>query len=162
MRIRRKYHHHDTNTRPEIGIWIEQAPIPIVDSSDWSQIGSGHSVPGESLVFTDAPDLSESKRGIPGIVENHLYEFTITVDSIDEGSIEFVLGGTLAGSVSTIGTHTLQVRPPGSNGGAGHSVTLMRIRVDNPGSTTSAEISLVYVKALDPITFGLIPILWTP
>jgi hypothetical protein len=148
MRYRKQFHDTDTTEKPDVQIWIDQTAIPVKDDSEWT-LGTGMAASSGSLVLTASPDGEVASRNIPGVLEGHLYMFTVVVDSIDAGKLDVTLGGAVVGSLDSAGTLVLDVRPSAGN--------TLAITVDNDASTVTATISSLTVEAMDPVSLELIP-----
>ena len=142
MRYRREQNHHDTSEKPDIDLYVEQEAIPVKTASQWT-LGSNMAITGGKLVLTASADAEVASRRIPGLLEGHLYKVTDTVDSIDAGELDVVIGGVAVGSLAAVQTYTWYVRPTGGN--------LMTITVDNAVSVITSTVSILRFEALEGI-----------
>lgn len=144
MRHRREFRHHDTSSCPQQEIWIEQTAIPINDQGDWFK--------SPTITFNEAGEMvfpqgipATARISIPGVIDGHLYRFTITIPWVGfEGSIGVSFAGTNFGPLGA-GTHTFELTASQGNG-----VYLFN-------DSKSARVSLIHVEAQEPIALERIP-----
>lgn len=129
-------------------MWVDQTAIPIATAGDWT-LATNTTVVAGVLTLTAVADAGVTKRNIPGLLEGHLVEVTIVLDSIDAGEIDVVIGGVTVASLDTVGTYTYKIRPT-----YGNEITLT---VDNAASVITAAISSMTFTSLDYINFDLLP-----
>jgi hypothetical protein len=151
-RYRREFHDHDTSARPEIKTWVDHTIIPVKTAADWT-LGAGMVATNDAnLVLTAAAHDAVALLPVPGICKDHLYKVTITVDSIDGGELDVVLGGAVVGSLTTAATVTFFVQATSNS-------NELTITVDNPALTITATISSIIIEAQEPIDSDLWPVL---
>lgn len=131
-------------------MWVDQDPVPVGVAADWT-LATNMTVVAGVLTLTAVADAGVTKRNIPGLLEGHLYEMTIVLDSIDDGAIQVDIGGDAVSDLTSAGTFVSKFRPSYGNE--------LVLTVDNAASTITGAISSIQIRALDYVNFDLLPVL---
>jgi hypothetical protein len=145
MPYKRGFHNHETAEKPDIKIWVDQTAIPAKSDDGWTFSASSFDENGYLVCARQS--AGATYRDIPGIVEGHLYQVTIVVQSVAL-SFNVWFGEVLLGVISTPGTYTYGVRPISGS------------RLSFIGESNSDGVfTLTTFEALDPIELERIPVL---
>jgi hypothetical protein len=145
MRYRRNFHDHDTNERPDFGMWVDQSALPAKSTNGWTLTDS--SIDGNGYLNTNGVGTDyDVYRNIPGVITGHLYKVTVTCLSIGGQTWTISLGGVTVAVFSSPGTKTFAVRP--TNGD-----------VLNFHGPSAAVFTLATIEAMEPISLERIPVI---
>ena len=148
VRYRREQNAIDTAEKPDIKMYVDQYPVPIKVSTQWT-LGADTTVVGGVLTFTATADDEVSLRNIPGVLEGHAYRMTVVLDSIDAGVIALTISNVSVGTMAAAGTHVFDFR-----GSVGNSLW---ITIVNNASVITGAISSIHIESLDSINGDLLP-----